>query len=144
MNDWDAFDTCLRLNHAHARLRRKLDDELGIRHGLSFADFVLLRALVQVPQGLTAQALQEPLGVQPSDVVRKVIALEKSGWLTRVSGAEGQRRIQLRAPGHGLVSEAVETVAAVCAAALAAVPRPAPAESAVLEALCESPALAIR
>lgn len=144
MNDWDAFDTCLRLNHAHARLRRKLDDELGIRHGLSLADFMLLRALVQAPLGLTAQALQEPLGVQRSDVVRQVIALEKSGWLTRVSGADGQRRIQLRAPGHGLVSEAVETVAAVCAAALAAVPRPAPAESAVLEALCASPALGIR
>lgn len=144
MNDWDAFDTCLRLNQAHARLRRKLDDELGIRHGLSLSDFVLMHALAQDPQGLTAQALQEPLGVQRSDIVRQVIALEKSGWLTRVSGAEGQRRIQLRAPGLGRVSEAVETVAAVCAAALAAVPRPAAAESGVMEALCESAALGVR
>lgn len=144
MNDRDAYDTCLRLNQAHARLRRKLDDELGIRHGLSLADFVLLRALAQVPQGLTAQALQAPLGVQRSDVVRQVIALEKSGWLTRVSDAAGPRRIQLRAPGHGLVSEAVETVAGVCAAALAAVPQSVPAESSVLEALCESTALAVR
>lgn len=144
MNDWEAFDICLRLNHAHARLRRKLDDELGVQHGLCLSDFVLMRTLAQAPQGLPAQALQEPLGVPHSEVLRRVIPLEKLGWLTRVQGADGQRAIQLRAPGYGLVSEAVETVAAVCAAALTMVPRPAPAESSLLDALRESAALGVQ
>jgi hypothetical protein len=33
---------CLALQRAHASLRLKLDDELGVYHGIGFSDFVLL------------------------------------------------------------------------------------------------------
>jgi DNA-binding MarR family transcriptional regulator len=143
MNDWDALNVCLRLNEAHARLRRKLDDELGTRHGLSLADFVLMQALARAPQGLSAQDLQQPMGVQRSEVVRQVIALEKTGWVARATDADGKRRVQLRRPGQQLVAEAAESAAAVCAAALARVSQVSSADARVLEALCESPALSL-
>lgn len=41
------LDLCLAIQRAHASLRLKLDDELGIYHGISFSDFVLLDILAQ-------------------------------------------------------------------------------------------------
>jgi DNA-binding MarR family transcriptional regulator len=135
-----ALDLCLRLHQAHARLRRKLDDELGTLHGLGLDDFVLLHALAQAPDaGLGAADLERPLGVQRSAVVRQVIALEKTGLVRRVADAAGRRTVQLRGPGRRLLQEAAETAAAVCGAALAG-----GAEGDCIAALCGSAALELR
>jgi DNA-binding MarR family transcriptional regulator len=140
-----ALDLCLRLDQAHARLRRKLDDELGRFHGLGLADFVLLRALGDAQDaGLTAAELERPVGVQRSAVIRQVIALEKTGLVQRTAAAAGQRRVQLRGPGRRLLQEAAETAAAICGAALAGEVWSGAADAACIRALCESPALELR
>ncbi len=129
---------CLQLDLAHARLRRKLDDELGTLHGLGLADLVLLQSLAD--GGRTARELERPLGTRASQVVRQVMALEKSGWIER--GEHGGRRvIALRSPGRRLLGEAMETAAHICGKALPASITDAGAR---LAALCDSPALELR
>ena len=153
----DALRVCLQVQQAHARLRRKLDDELGTLHGLGFDDFVLLDALARAGDGgLGAAALERPLGVQRSAVVRQVIALEKTGLVQRSADTEGGRRVQLRGPGRRLLQEATDTAAAVCGAALAgeiwsgaigngnARHSDSEAAGACIRALCESSALELR
>ena len=137
-----ALDFCLRIADAHARLQRKLDDELGTFHGLSLSDFRLLTALADSDAGLTASSLSAPLGVQPSAVVRQVLALEKGGWVAR-EAAGGQRRILLRGPGRRLQHEAVETAGSICADAMASLPGAEHAQ-ATLEAFSVARALELR
>lgn len=141
----DALAHGLRLQRAHASLARKLDDELGTQHGLSFADFALLSLLAEAgPQGLAPADLVRPMGVLASVLLRQVIALEKTGWVERVRDATGQRRIALRAPGRQLTAEARVTAAAVCAAALAGVPAERLVScDTVLDALGATPALEV-
>jgi MarR family transcriptional regulator, organic hydroperoxide resistance regulator len=139
-----ALQSCLGLVHAYARLRRKLDDELGTLHGLSLDDFVLLDALFRSDSaGLCAADLEGPLGVQRSAVVRQVIALEKTGLLQRMND-HGVRSIQLRSPGRRLLQEATETAEAVCAAALAANVQMGVRADDFHRALCGSLALELR
>lgn len=136
-----ALQGCLGLVHAYARLRRKLDDELGTLHGLNLGDFVLLDALSRADSaGLCAADLERPLGVQRSAVIRQVITLEKTGLLQRSTGDHGRRSIQLRSPGRRLLQEATETAELVCAAALAGHVQGVGAND-YIRALCESPAL---
>lgn len=139
-----ALRSCLGLVHAYARLRRKLDDELGTFHGLSLDDFVLLDALHQTDcAGLCAAELERPLGVSRSAVVRQVIKLEKTGLLQRSTDDQGLRSIQLRGPGRRLLQEATETAGAVCAAALSSHGQGSGNADDYLRALCNSPALAM-
>ena len=42
---------CLALHRAHASLQLKLDDELGVHHGISFNDFALQNLLAQAVGG---------------------------------------------------------------------------------------------
>ena len=138
-----ALDICMGLEAAHARLRRKLDDQLGTLHGMSLADFVLLRALSQAHDGrLDAWQLARPLGVPPSAVIRQVIALEKTGWVQREADPCGRRTVLLRGPGRRLLHEAAETAAVTCTAGLqdAAVGELA-AAAAVFARLAEAAAL---
>ena len=135
-----ALDVCLQVHTAHARLRRKLDDELGTLHGLSLDDFVLLRALSGADGGLTSAELERPLGVQRSSVVRQVISLEKTGLVERRADTQGRRVVRLRPPGRGLLAEAAETAASVCASAL----RPGTLPGDAVSALCATAALELR
>ena len=47
----NALDDCLRVSLAHASLTLKLDDVLGLFHGLSLGEFILLRLLSQAEGG---------------------------------------------------------------------------------------------
>lgn len=134
---------CMGLAAAHARLRRKLDDQLGSLHGMSLSDFVLLQALSQARDGrLHASQLAVPLGVQPSAVVRQVIALEKTGWVQRETDASGRRTVVLRGSGRRLLHEAAETAAVTCTAALqGAAAGELAAADAVFERLVQASAL---
>ena len=123
MSPAEARQLCGLLFQAHGRLRRQLDDELGTQHGLSLADHALLQALAPHAQGLSTQALAQSLDLPASAVVRQAIALEKTGWLERLAGP-GERRLRLRAPGHGLLREASDTLTSICHAALQAEPAP--------------------
>lgn len=112
------LDFCLALHHAHASLQRKLDDELGLYHGISFNDFVLLSLLDQADAGrLGIAQLLRPMGQPASAVLRQLIVLEKIGLVVR-DGEHGLRQAVLRPAGRGLVNTARETAASICAEAV--------------------------
>ena len=109
---------CLALHRAHASLQRKLDDELGIHHGISFNDFALLNLLAQTDGGrVSIPALVRPLGQPQSAVLRQLILLEKIGLVVR-DGANGLRQAVLRPVGRALVNAARETADSICTEAV--------------------------
>lgn len=134
-----ALDDCLQASLAHASLSLKLDDVLGTFHGIGLADFILLRLLAQAEGGrLPLAALQRPLGLRISAVVRGLAPLEKTGHIERLPG----RVVALRPAGRTLALQAAVTADDVCAQALAGVDAVALAAArAMLARLCHSPAL---
>ncbi len=109
---------CLALHRAHASLQLKLDDELGLHHGISFDDFALLNLLAEADGGRVSIAeLVRPLGQPQSAVLRQLIVLEKIGLVVR-EGANGFRQAVLRPAGHALVSVARETAEGICTEAV--------------------------
>jgi MarR family transcriptional regulator, organic hydroperoxide resistance regulator len=134
-----ALDDCLRVSLAHASLTLKLDDVLGLFHGLSLGDFILLRLLAQAEGGrLPLAGLVRPLGVRMSTVLRQLAPLEKTGYLQREPG----RMVAVRPAGRARVTEAAVTAEAVCSEALAGMDAAARESwKIVLSQLCRSPAL---
>lgn len=109
---------CLALHRAHASLRLKLDDELGIYHGISFSDFVLLDLLAQAANGrIRIVELVRSLGLPQSAVLRQLIVLEKIGLVVR-DGASDERCAVLRPAGRVLVNAARETADSICSRAV--------------------------
>ena len=109
---------CLALHRAHASLQLKLDDELGIHHGVSFNDFALLNLLAQADCGrVSIPELVRPLGQPQSSVLRQLIVLEKIGLVVR-EGANGFRQAVLRPAGRALVHAARETAESICTEAV--------------------------
>ncbi|NVO06184.1 MAG: helix-turn-helix domain-containing protein [Rhodoferax sp.] len=112
---------CLALHRAHASLQRKLDDELGLYHGIGFNDFALLNLLAEAHGGRVSIAeLVRPLGQPQSAVLRQLIVLEKIGLVLR-EGANGDRQAVLRPAGRALVNTARETADSLCTQALASI-----------------------
>jgi DNA-binding IclR family transcriptional regulator len=105
---------CLALHRAHASLQLKLDDELGMHHGISFNDFALLNLLAQADGGrVSIPDLVGPMGQPQSAVLRQLILLEKIGLVMR-EGANGDRQAVLRPAGRALVHAARETADSIC------------------------------
>jgi DNA-binding IclR family transcriptional regulator len=105
---------CLALHRAHASLQLKLDDELGLHHGVSFNDFALLNLLAQADGGrVSIPELVRPMGQPQSAVLRQLILLEKIGLVVR-EGANGMRQAILRPAGRALVNAARETADSIC------------------------------
>jgi DNA-binding MarR family transcriptional regulator len=112
---------CLALQRAHASLRLKLDDELGVYHGIGFSDFVLLDLLAQMANGrVRIVELVRPLGLPQSAVLRQLIALEKIGLVVR-DGASDERYAVLRPAGRVLVNAARETADNICSIAVTSI-----------------------
>ena len=83
---------CMRLSRAAATLSRRLDSALGSHHGISFADYQLLRQLARAPEGrLRRVDLAERLGLTASGVTRSLLPLEKIGLVTRQSDPRDAR-----------------------------------------------------
>jgi len=138
------LDFCLALHRAHASLQLKLDDELGIHHGISFNDFALMNLLAQADSGrVSVPALVRPMGQPQSAVVRQLILLEKIGLVVR-EGASGDRHAMLRPAGRALVNAARETADSICTGAVESI-APAAVEmvSAALVTLARTPNLAL-
>jgi DNA-binding MarR family transcriptional regulator len=93
----------------------ELDDELGTRHGLSWADFVLLTVLAAAGGAASATELARTLRTPASRLLMRLLPLEKTGLLDRAAGDDGMRRVTLRPQGRLLLREAQETAADVCA-----------------------------
>ena len=134
---------CLALHRAHASLQLKLDDELGLHHGISFNDFALLNLLAEADGGrVSIVELVRPLGQPQSAVLRQLIVLEKIGLVER-EGAHGFRQAVLRPAGHALVNVARETAESTCTEAVESI-APAALEmvGAALATLARTPNLA--
>ena len=136
------LDFCLALHRAHASLQLKLDDELGIHHGISFSDFALLNLLAQADGGrVNIPELVRPMGQPQSAVLRQLIVLEKIGLVVR-DGANGLRQAVLRPVGRALVNAARETADSICTEAVESIaPAVVATVSAALVTLACRPAL---
>ena len=135
---------CLALHRAHASLQLKLDDELGIHHGISFNDFALLNLLAQAEGGrVSIPELVRPMGQPQSAVLRQLIVLEKIGLVVR-EGANGFRQAVLRPAGRALVNAARETTDSICTEAVASIaPTVVATVSAAMETLARTPTLGL-
>lgn len=133
---------CLALHRAHASLQLKLDDELGIHHGISFNDFALLNLLAQADGGrVNIPELVRPMGQPQSAVLRQLIVLEKIGLVVR-DGANGFRQAVLRPAGRALVNAACETADSICTEAVASItPAAAATVFAAMATLARTPTL---
>jgi DNA-binding IclR family transcriptional regulator len=138
------LDFCLALHSAHASLQLKLDDELGLHHGISFNDFALHNLLAQADAGrLSIAQLARPLGLPQSALLRQLIVLEKIGLVLR-EGDQGLRQAVLRPSGRALVNAARETAASICSEAVETIAPPAlEMVSAALVKLARTPSLAL-
>jgi len=135
---------CLALHRAQASLQLKLDDELGLYHGISFNDFALLNLLAQADGGRVSIAeLVRPMGQPQSAVLRQLIVLEKIGLVER-EGANGFRQAVLRPAGRALVNAARETADSICTEAVESIDSAVVVTvSAALETLARTPDLAL-
>lgn len=135
---------CLALHRAHASLQLKLDNELGLYHGISFNDFALLNMLAQADGGrVSIPELVRPMGQPPSAVLRQVIVLEKIGLVVR-DGTSGRRQVVLRPVGRSLLNAARETADSICTEAVDSIDSTVVATvSAALETLACTPTLAL-
>ena len=133
---------CLALHRANASLQLKLDNELGIYHGISFNDFALLNLLGQADGGrVSISELVRPLGQPQSSVLRQLILLEKIGLVVR-EGAKEDRQAVLRPAGRALMNAARETADSICTEAVESI-APAAVEMvfAALDTLAHTPKL---
>lgn len=123
----EALAACLAIGHAHARLSRLIENDLGAFHGLGFGDFVLLHRLGSAPAGrLAMPELASALGMSLSALTRAVIPLEKIGLVMRdtektQSQDQGRRDAVIHPAGQRLMQEATLTVGAICSTAMRAI-----------------------
>ncbi|HAT31909.1 MAG TPA: MarR family transcriptional regulator [Janthinobacterium sp.] len=118
----DALAVCLRLARAHALIAARLDDQLGLLHGIGYGDFQLLRQLSLAPRGrLGRAALATSLALTAAGVTRALLPLEKIGLLARQQDAPGAH-VTLTPAGRALASEAAETAHPLCQRLLGAAP----------------------
>ncbi len=110
-----ALQACVDRHLKHAALVFVLDDELGTQHGLSWADFVLLTVLDAAGGAAPATALARTLRTPASQLLLRLLPLEKIGLVVRVAGDDGKRRVTLRPQGRRLLHEARDTAANACA-----------------------------
>jgi DNA-binding MarR family transcriptional regulator len=117
-----ASDFCLRLARASSVLVRRFDAALGNHHGVSFADYQLLRHLARAPGArLRRVDLAERVGLTASGVTRSLLPLEKIGLVGRQADPRDARvgYALLTPAGAELVSNADATVDQVSHEALA-------------------------
>jgi DNA-binding MarR family transcriptional regulator len=133
--DSAATEFCLRLSRASTALTRRFDAALGNHHGISFADYQLLKHLARAPGArLRRVDLAERLGLTASGVTRSLLPLEKIGLVGRQSDPRDARVgfASITPAGSELVADADATVELVSADIAAGVP---PEQLAALSAL---------
>ncbi len=111
----DALQACVDRHLEHAALVLVLDDELGIHHGLSWADFVLLTMLDAAGGAAPAMELARTLRTPASRLLQRLLPLEKIGLVERADDGDGKRRIKLRPQGRRMLHEARDTATNACA-----------------------------
>ena len=92
----EALQACVDRHLAHAAMVFVLDDELGTRHGLCWADFVLLTMLDAAGGAVLATELARTLRTPASRLLQQLLPLEKIGLVERAADGDGKRRTTLR------------------------------------------------
>ena len=98
----------------HAAMVFVLDEELGMHHGLSWTDFVLLTVLDAAGGAAPATELAHTLRTPASRLLLRLLPLEKTGLVARGADGDGKRRVTLRPQGRRLLHEARDTAANAC------------------------------
>jgi MarR family transcriptional regulator, organic hydroperoxide resistance regulator len=111
------FEAHLQRERTHAAVSFELDEALGTHHGISWADFVLLQSLDDARAAAPYLGLSKRLGLLRSQLLRRVLPLEKTGLVAHTTSAAGHRAVVLSEAGRRVLREARETAAAVCASA---------------------------
>ena len=106
INAWRTF------LHAHARVTRRLDEELQAAHGLSLAEYDALLQIAHAPgRRVRMNVLAERVVLSRSGITRLVDRLEADGSVERVAcstDARGQEAVLTQA-GLGRLREAATT-----------------------------------
>jgi DNA-binding MarR family transcriptional regulator len=105
---------------AWSSLERQLDSSLGAIRGVSFAEYRLLRALSETPNGQASRIdVARSIGLTASGVTRALRPLEKIGLVSTVKNKRDARlaMAKLTPAGRALINEAAgivdDTVASI-------------------------------
>lgn len=113
-----ALELCLALAAAQARVALAVDEDLGAWHGLAWHDLVLLIDVQRTPDGarsLVQTAVRQ--GLAPAVLLRRLLPMEKTGWIERRGG-----QLALRPAGERLAREAAASAELAARRALQGLP----------------------
>ncbi len=110
-----ALQACMDRHLEHVAMVFVLDEELGMRHGLSWTDFVLLTVLEAAGGAAPATKLAHSLHTPASRLLQRLLPLEKIGLVERTADGDGKRCVKLRLQGRRMLREARDTAENACA-----------------------------
>ncbi len=105
----DRLSQTLRQHRRLACQVQRLDDELGLHHGLSWNDLLLLDALHDAGGRLSARQAAAATGRSPAGLLRQVLPMEKIGLVQRERDGGGPPQLVLAAGGARRLREARDT-----------------------------------
>lgn len=111
----DSLSATLRQHRQRARQVRSLDEELGLHHGLSWNDMLLLDALHEAGGRLPSREAAATTGRSPAGLLRQVLPMEKIGLIQRQHDGSGSAQLVLAPGGARRLREARETARTVLA-----------------------------
>lgn len=107
--DADGLSHTFRHHRQLARQVQRLDDELGLHHGLSWSEFLLLDVLDEAGGRLSAHEAAATTGRSPAGLLRQVLPMEKIGLLQREADDSARPQLVLAAGGARRLREARDT-----------------------------------
>ena len=109
----DRLSATLRQHRQIACQVQRLDDELGLHHGLSWADLLLLDVVQQAGGRLSSLEATAVTGRSPAGLLRQVLPMEKIGLVQRDRDSASASQLVLAAGGARRLREARDTACAV-------------------------------
>lgn len=107
--DADRLSQTLRHHRQMARQVSRLDDELGLHHGLSWSDLLLLDALHDAGGRLSTRQAAAATGRSPAGLLRQALPMEKIGLVQREQQGSGATQLVLAPGGARLLRDARDT-----------------------------------
>lgn len=102
----DCLSETLRHHREVARQVQKLDDELGLHHGISWNDLLLLDSLHEAGGRLSVREAAAVTCRSPAGLLRQVLPMEKIGLVQRERDTNSSSRLALTAAGERQMREA--------------------------------------
>ncbi len=105
----DDLSRTMQQHRQHARQVQRLDDELGLHHGVSWSDLLLLDALHDAGGRLPMRQAATATGRSAAGLLRQVLPMEKIGLLQRERNGSGATLLVLVGGGARRLREARDT-----------------------------------